>query len=122
MHIKDRELVKSKVTLMIGYGKGLVFHTVHIAGCDEKYSSRSLYGDDDSRRTKCTDGRRTSTFLCRLYCAKKNFFYYHDARRFWQGTIRPFRLLVFWQIMDSTVVDLQDETSLILWGLLLLLV
>jgi DNA helicase-2/ATP-dependent DNA helicase PcrA len=80
--------------------KGLEFHTVHIAGCDEcifpLIRAGGLMLDSAEERKKQTEEERR-LFYVGCTRAKKQLYLYHAARRFWQGSIQNFPLPGFWK-------------------------
>ena len=98
---------KGQVTLMtIHMAKGLEFHTVHIAGCDDgifplirESSMLSVKEAND----QLEEERRLFYVGCTR--AEKKLYLYHAERRFFQGTIRPFAPSRFLKELDPSVVE-----------------
>ena len=98
---------KGQVTLMtIHMAKGLEFHTVHIAGCDDgifplirETSMLSVKEASD----QLEEERRLFYVGCTR--AEKKLYLYHAERRFFQGTIRPFAPSRFLKELDPSVVE-----------------
>jgi len=105
----DKKLDDSKghVTLMtIHMAKGLEFHTVHIAGCDEgifPLIRGSLLLSDEPLREQLEEERRLFYVGCTR--AEKKLYLYHAERRFYQGTVRPFAPSRFLGELDPSVVE-----------------
>ena len=111
----DKKVDESKghVTLMtIHMAKGLEFHTVHIAGCDEgifplirESSMLSVKEAND----QLEEERRLFYVGCTR--AEKKLYLYHAERRFFQGSIRPFAQSRFLKELDSSVVEFTPCTE-----------
>jgi DNA helicase II / ATP-dependent DNA helicase PcrA len=116
---KKVENVKDRVTLMtIHMAKGLEFHTVHIAGCDEcifpLIRAGALMQESAEERKKQTEEERR-LFYVGCTRAKKQLSLYHAERRFWQGSIQNFPPSRFLEELDpltTSVEGLEDFSVL----------
>ena len=98
---------KGQVTLMtIHMAKGLEFHTVHIAGCDDGIFPLIREGSMLSTK-EMNDQLEEERRLFYVGCtrAEKKLYLYHAERRFFQGTIRPFAPSRFLKELDPSVVE-----------------
>lgn len=118
---KKVDTSKGMVTLMtIHMAKGLEFHTVHIAGCDEEIFPLvrgSAFTPSNEMREQMEEERRLFYVGCTR--AEKKLYLYHAERRFFQGTIRPFAPSRFLKELDPSVVEFTpcvDERPAFLGG------
>ena len=104
---KKVDTSKGMVTLMtIHMAKGLEFHTVHIAGCDEEIFPLvrgSMTMSSHEMNEQMEEERRLFYVGCTR--AEKKLYLYHAERRFFQGNIRPFAPSRFLKELDPSVVD-----------------
>ncbi len=115
---KKVENAKDRVTLMTMHmAKGLEFHTVHIAGCDEcifpLIRAGGLMLDSAEERKKQTEEERR-LFYVGCTRAKKQLYLYHAARRFWQGSIQNFPSSRFLEELDPVTVSVEGNGEFIL--------
>ena len=111
----DKKVDESKghVTLMtIHMAKGLEFHTVHIAGCDDGIfplirESSMLFSKEANEQLE--EERRLFYVGCTR--AEKKLYLYHAERRFFQGSIRPFLQSRFLKELDPSVVEFTPCTE-----------
>lgn len=109
---KKVENADSRVTLMtIHMAKGLEFDTVHIAGCDDGVfpllRESDMTATPDDRKRQAEEERRLFYVGCTR--AKRVLFLYHAARRFWQGSLRPFSPSRFLEEIDPTTTAVEGE-------------
>lgn len=113
---KKVENAAERVTLMtIHMAKGLEFHTVHIAGCDEGVfplvrMSSLLTQSAEDRKKDIEEERRLFYVGCTR--AKRRLFLYHSTQRFWQGTVQQFPPSRFLGEMDPLTTSLEGAEAL----------
>ena len=98
---------KGHVTLMtIHMAKGLEFHTVHIAGCDEgifPLIRDSVLISSEAMREQMEEERRLFYVGCTR--AEKKLYLYHAEWRFYQGKDRDFVPSRFLEELDPLVIE-----------------
>lgn len=113
---KKVENAAERVTLMtIHMAKGLEFHTVHIAGCDEGVfplirSSSLLTQSVEDRKKDIEEERRLFYVGCTR--AKRRLFLYHSTQRFWQGTVQQFPPSRFLGEIDPLTTSIEGAEAL----------
>jgi len=109
------EQAKDRVTLMTMHmAKGLEYDNVHIAGCDEFIFPLVRRGQNEmqtpaEKKAHMEEERRL--FYVGATRAKKQLSLYTAARRFWQGSIQPFKMSRFLGEMDPGTVVFDEDSS-----------